>query len=108
MLRKELHEVNRKSWNKATEATALAPSGYEPGVQDFVNPFPANEFQWTLSEIVSAILDAGLALRSLKEYPYANGARLFKGMEERANGRIYPPADQPSLPLMYGLAAEKV
>ncbi len=89
------------------DAKALTPSGYEPGVKDFINPFPANEFQWTLSEIISAILDAGLTLRSLKEYPYSNGARLFLGMEERAGGRLYPPADQPSLPLMYGLVAEK-
>jgi SAM-dependent methyltransferase len=89
------------------DTPALAPSGYEPGFENFVNPFPVNEFQWTLSEIVTAVIEAGLTLRVLKEYPYANGAKLFEGMEEKAGGRVYPPAKVPSLPLMYGLVAEK-
>jgi len=89
------------------EAQALAPSGYEAGVEGFVNPFPVNEFQWTMSEIISAIIDAGLNLRRFREYPYTNGARLFEGMKEEAGGRNYPPAELPSVPLMYSLMALK-
>lgn len=90
------------------DTEALTPSGYQQGIKDFVNPYPANEFQWTLSEIISAILEAGLILRTFKEYPFSNGAKLFHGMQERQGGRMYPPPDLPSIPLMFGLVAEKI
>jgi len=85
----------------------LAPSGYLDGIVDFKNPFPVKEFQWTVSDILTAILDAGLVLKVYREYPYMNGARLFKSMQAKEGGRIYPPPGFPSLPLMYGLVAVK-
>lgn len=87
---------------------ALAPSGYLEGVRDFANPHPGHEFNWTLSEIVTAILGAGLRLTALREYPFMNGAKLLNDMREMPGGRMFPPQGMPSLPLMYGLTAEKV
>lgn len=91
----------------ADAGEALAPSGYEQGVQGFVNPHPSHEFQWGLGEVVSALLEAGLTLTALREYPYANGAKLLAGMRETPGRRMIPPEGVPSLPLMYGLAARK-
>ena len=92
----------------AMSGSALAPSGYVEGTRDFVNPHPGHEFNWTVSEVVSAVAEAGLRLTALREYPYMNGARLLNNMRETPGYRMYPPEGMPSLPLMYGFAAEKV
>jgi len=91
----------------AMSGPALAPSGYLEGVQNFVNPHRGHEFPWGVGEVVSALIDAGLTLTTLREYPYMNGGKLFERMRELPGGRMYPPEGFPSLPLMYGLAAEK-
>lgn len=91
----------------AMSGSILAPSGYLEGTKDFINPHPGHEFNWSVSEIITALLQAGLALKTFKEYPYFNGAKLFNDMREGENGRIYPPAHIPDLPLMYGIVAEK-
>jgi 2-polyprenyl-3-methyl-5-hydroxy-6-metoxy-1,4-benzoquinol methylase len=91
----------------AMAGEALAPSGYLEGTTDFVNPHPGHEFQWGIGEVVSAILDAGLTLTALREYPYSNAAKLFDRMRELPGKRMVPPEDVPNLPLMYGLAARR-
>ena len=91
----------------AMSGKSLAPSGYLDGVTDFKNPHAAHEFQWTVAEITRAVLDAGLVLKRLEEYPYINGAKLMDRMQERPGGRMYPPEELPSLPLMFGLVAQK-
>jgi SAM-dependent methyltransferase len=91
----------------ALSGPALAPSGYLEGVRDFVNPHPGHEFQWPVSEVIQALIDAGLRLRSFREYPYANGGKLWGGMRELPGGRMLPPEHLPSLPLMYSIVAEK-
>ncbi len=85
----------------------LTPSGYEEGVSDFVNPHRVHEFSWGIGEIVTALAQAGLRIEELREYPYSNGAKLFTEMQEMPGKRMYPPADHPSLPLMYGLVATR-
>ena len=90
----------------ALSGSALAPSGYLDGVVDFKNPHPGYGFNWTIAEILSALLGAGLALTAYREYPYSNGAKLFGDMRELPGGRMLPPEGVPALPLMYGLAAE--
>jgi SAM-dependent methyltransferase len=92
----------------ALSREALAPSGYLEGAGDFVNPHPGHEFNWTVGEVITAVADAGLRLRTLREYPYMNGARLLNNMREAPGYRMYPPDGMPSLPLMYGFGAEKV
>ena len=91
----------------AMAGTALAPSGYLEGVQSFKNPHRSHEWQWGLGDLVTAVLDAGLALTALKEYPYSNGAKQFEGMRELAGKRMVPPDGVPNLPLMYGLVARR-
>jgi len=85
----------------------LTPSGYEEGISDFVNPHRVHEFSWGIGEIVTALAKAGLRIEELHEYPFSNGAKLFTEMQEMTGNRMYPPADYPSLPLMYGLLATR-
>lgn len=85
----------------------LAPSGFREGVQDFRNPHPCYEYYWSPAEVIQVLLDAGFVLKAFREYPYANGCRLFEGMRELPGRRYVPPAEVPALPLMYGLAAAK-
>lgn len=91
----------------AGAGAALVPWGYERGVENFVNPHRAHEFQWTLSDVVMALIEAGLEIEQLREYPYANGAQLYERMVELPGRRMIPPPDVPSLPLMFGLTARK-
>jgi SAM-dependent methyltransferase len=91
----------------AYSADGLTPSGFDPGITDFRNPEPCFLYRWGLGEIVTALVGAGLRLTALNEYPYSNGERLFADM--RAEGRrMFPPEHVPSLPLMYGIAGDKV
>lgn len=83
----------------------LAPSGYLPGAVDFVNPERSFGFQWTVAQILQAAVDAGLRIETVREYPYANGCRLFEGMTELEGRRFAMPAGAPAMPLMFGLVA---
>jgi SAM-dependent methyltransferase len=91
----------------ALSGGALAPSGYVEGIEAFVNPHRGHEFQWGIGEIAAALLEAGLVITALREYPYANGAKLFDRMRELPGRRMVPPEEVPNLPLMYGIAARK-
>ncbi|HEX5725764.1 MAG TPA: class I SAM-dependent methyltransferase [Longimicrobiaceae bacterium] len=91
----------------AFSGEGLAPMGYHEGVRDFRNPHPAFEFPRGMGEVVTAVLEAGLALEVLREYPYTNGWAPFAGMRDTPDGRRWPPEGVPSLPLMFGLAARK-
>jgi 2-polyprenyl-3-methyl-5-hydroxy-6-metoxy-1,4-benzoquinol methylase len=67
------------------------------------------EFHWGIGEVVTTLLDAGLAIRLLREYPYWNGDSLwFQESRELPGGRIMPPEDVPNLPLMYSIVAAKI
>ncbi|MFN2223087.1 MAG: class I SAM-dependent methyltransferase [Candidatus Promineifilaceae bacterium] len=91
----------------AMSGPALAPSGYDEGVQDFNNPHRCHEFAHSIAELLTAVLDAGLAIESWREYPYSNGAKLFQDMVEGPGKRMYPPSQTPNLPLMFGLVARR-
>ncbi len=86
---------------------ALAPSGFVEGVTEFHNPNPGHEFVWTLADLISALLHAGLKLDAFREYPYANGDRFFEGMRLLPGGRWALPEGVPDMPIMFGLAASK-
>ncbi len=92
----------------AMSGTALSPMGSLEGVRDFFNPNPCHEWVWTIGDILESVIDAGLQVKTYKEYPYANGAKLMNDMVEKPGRRMYPPAYLPSLPLMCGLVAEKI
>ncbi len=91
----------------ANSGEGLTPWGYETGIENFRNPYRVHEFLWGIGEIVTALLQAGLTLTALKEYPYANGCKLFERMRESPKRRMVPPEDVPNLPLMYSIVAQK-
>lgn len=86
---------------------ALAPSGYREGEVGFRNPHPGHEFNWSISEVVTALLEAGLQLETLREHPYANGFPAFEGTVPQPDGRFAPAAGRPSVPMMFSLSARK-
>ncbi len=90
----------------AESGAALAPSGYLTGIEEFSNPYPSHEFQWTIGDILTSIIEAGLTIKSFQEYPYSNGANLIPGMKLGQKSRYYLPDHLPQLPLMYGLEAQ--
>ncbi|WP_341530605.1 class I SAM-dependent methyltransferase [Nostoc sp. UHCC 0302] len=92
----------------AASSDGLSLSDYETGIENFCNPHRSHEFQWSIGQIVTALLQAGLALEVLQEYPYSNGCKLFERMHETPGRRWFPPEDVPNLPLMYGIVARKV
>jgi SAM-dependent methyltransferase len=83
----------------------LAPMGFVPGLAAFENPEPAVAFQYTVGQIVQAVADAGLVVHTLREYPYANGCRVFEGMSALPGRRYGMPEGVPAMPLMLGLVA---
>ncbi|HEX2091149.1 MAG TPA: methyltransferase domain-containing protein [Longimicrobiaceae bacterium] len=80
---------------------------YREGVVDFRNPHPVHEFAWGIADVVSALLEAGLALEVLREYPYSNGCVFFEGMRALPGRRWAPPEGTPAIPLMYAVAARR-
>lgn len=91
----------------AMSGAALTPSGYQEGVKDFINPHPGHEFNWGVGEIITALAQADLTIRRVQEYPYFNAAKLFNEMRAGEGNRYFPPDHMPSLPMMYGVVAEK-
>ncbi|MBD2021592.1 methyltransferase domain-containing protein, partial [Leptolyngbya sp. FACHB-36] len=87
----------------AASKTELVPWGYEPGIENFRNSHRSHEFAWGLGQVVTALLQAGLTLHALYEYPYSNGCKLFEQMREGPGRRLFPPQGVPNLPLMYGI-----
>jgi len=86
---------------------ALSPSGHREGMQAFRNPYPCHEFQWTIADILTVLLEVGLHIAAFREYSYSNGAKLLKDMRETPDRRMIPPKGVPNLPLMFGLVAQK-
>jgi SAM-dependent methyltransferase len=84
----------------------LSPSGHQDGIRDFSNPHACFSFNHGLGQIVSAVVEAGLRVESLREYPHSNGFRFgpMRALDER---RATVPAGYPELPLMFALAARR-
>lgn len=83
----------------------LAPSGFLTGQRCFRNPERSFGFQWTVAQLLQAVVDAGLQIETVREYPYANGCRLFEGMTELGDRRFGMPSGAPAMPLMFGMVA---
>ncbi|GHO72507.1 hypothetical protein KSD_02780 [Ktedonobacter sp. SOSP1-85] len=84
----------------------FSPAFTSAGVQQFRNPHRAHEFTWGIGEIVTALLQSGLALTSLQEYPYTQNFKPFAQMVH-AEGHWHLPPDQPNLPLMFSITTQK-
>ena len=91
----------------ADSGETLALDAYHAGVEEFRNPNPAFEFYWGVGEVVSALVEAGLTLERLVEYPYSTGWAAFANMQDLGGGRLAPPPSMPRIPLMYGLSATR-
>jgi SAM-dependent methyltransferase len=91
----------------ALSGAPLTPSGWLDGEQDFKNPHPVHEFPWALSELVAAVLEAGLQIAELREWPWANGFKPFKAMRALPGNRYAAPEGMPELPLMIGMVAAR-
>lgn len=91
----------------AESEDGLIPGDKSAGIVGFRNPHRSYEFYWGVGEVVSALIGAGLTLEKMVEFPYANGWRGFEGMRDIGGRRMVPPANMPSIPLMYGLVAVK-
>lgn len=91
------------------DAAVQPPFAYEPGVQDFKNPEKVYEFSWATSDVITALLGAGLRIESFREYPYANGFKPFSPMvPAEGHDRAFTlPPDMPNMPLMYSVVARK-
>ena len=91
----------------ALAGDALTPSGFQEGIVGFVNPHPVVEFGWSVAEIVTALVDAGLRLETLREYPYSNGFAPFPALRRIAGNRFAMPEDRPDIPMMVGLVGSR-
>jgi SAM-dependent methyltransferase len=88
---------------------ALAPSGFVD-VALPPNKTPAHAFQHTVADVVQGLVDAGLAIEALREWPYSNGCRVHEGLVDvGANRFAAPPGPRGewNLPLMLGVAARR-
>jgi SAM-dependent methyltransferase len=91
----------------AASGAGLVPWGYQEGMREVPDPTPCHQFDWGLSEIIGALLAAGLRLEVFREYPYSNGCVFYDGMRELPGRRYLPPAGMPKVPMMYGIRAVK-
>ena len=92
----------------AFSETALLPEGApKPETPTWTNANPSHEFTWGLADIVMALVNAGLRLDALHEYPYSNGFKRFDGMRLVEGKRWIMPEGMPVIPLMYGIKATK-
>jgi SAM-dependent methyltransferase len=88
-------------------ATGATVTGFQEGIVAFENTNRDHEWLWGLGEIVTAIVDSGLDLRALREYPWANGWKMYDVMVEAPGRRWVFPEGMPTMPLMYGLLSVK-
>lgn len=91
----------------AKAGEALSPSGFSPGTQGFENPEPAVVYQWTTAQLLQALIDAGLMLTTIQEYPFSNGCCLHEGMVEDSDRRFRHPDSDYDPPLMLGICLHK-
>jgi SAM-dependent methyltransferase len=92
----------------ASSGAALAPSGFVEGVKpsEYVNPHKAHGYQHTVADILQDVVDAGLRVEVVREWPYSNGCKMNEGLVDIGNNRFAPPPGV-SLPLMLGVTARK-
>jgi SAM-dependent methyltransferase len=91
----------------ADSGEALTPSGFAPGIQGFQNPHPSAAWQWTVADVLTAILDAGLVLERYIELPYSNGCRFVPTMTPLPGNRFGAPPGEVNIPMMFGAVARR-
>lgn len=91
----------------AMSGEGLTPMGFDEGVKGFVNPHPSYEWAWGVAELLTELLDAGLAVSQVREWPYINGWNGFDDMVDLGDGRFTLPEGLPRIPLMLGVVASQ-
>lgn len=91
----------------AVTGKVATPWRYEMGEASFHNPYRAHGFRWSVGDIITALLHAHLHLSVYVEYPFSYEAT-HPRMRLLNNGRLEPPDDIPSVPLLLGLVAYKI
>lgn len=91
----------------AVSREGLVPWGYQPGTTDFHNPEPGVQFLHGTADVITALLDAGLALDVFREYDYSNGCRFFDGAVMDEQRRFHLPPGVPTFPQMYAVRARR-
>eukprot|EP01132_Coremiostelium_polycephalum_P002308 gene2308-2847_t len=82
------------------DALALQGIKYEQGIDNFVNPFPSFEFQWSISTIINSCTKAGLTIERFEEYPYSNGWKMYKELVDIGDRRYSFTKGKPKIPLI--------
>jgi len=88
--------------------SALAPSGFIE-LPEYKPKKPSVEFQWSLSEIIQSLIEAGFRILSFKEYPYSNGCKCFESLvPKKDQDNVFSvPEGSASMPLMFSVTASK-
>jgi SAM-dependent methyltransferase len=90
---------------------ALSPSGIVESEGDagaaFTNPHQAHSYQHPVGDQLTAMIEAGLSITAVREYPYANGCRVNRALVEREGRRFTTPDGVPNLPWMLGVVAKR-
>jgi SAM-dependent methyltransferase len=88
---------------------SVEPQSGDAGYPDYADPSytvrtPGREWQWALSDVVNAVIRAGLRLEFLHEHP-AMPFPWMPGMRQRADGLWFLPGHENRLPLSFSLRA---
>ena len=73
----------------------------------FENPHPAKAYCWGVADSVMPLIDAGLTVTHLAEYPHSNGWRAHESLVEGEGRRFTMPAGMPTLAMMFSVIARK-
>lgn len=89
-------------WHKAEPDHYVSDEAYASGGVKLRN---TDEYGWAhpMGTVVTALIEAGLTIQSLREYPYSVDEDQFKFMKKDAEGNWRLPGDP--LPLMYSIKA---
>jgi SAM-dependent methyltransferase len=68
---------------------------------------PAFEWAYSLSDVITALIDAGLRIRAFREYPFSP-YDCFPYLEEQSAGRWTVRGAQVQLPLLFSIHADRV
>ncbi|MBL8915061.1 MAG: class I SAM-dependent methyltransferase [Archangium sp.] len=71
------------------------------------NTEPATSWQHTVAQVVDSLVQAGLAIEALREWPYSNGCRTIDSLIDLGDRRWGWPPGVARVPLMYGVSAKK-
>lgn len=86
----------------------LAPMGFVAAEQEFVNPHPSHGFAWSLADVITAFVAAGLVLERFEEWPWMNGCKFFEDQQLDPLTRRWTEGEGvPNFPGMFGLRVRK-